>query len=172
MIDSFILSMFFFIAYMGIIIRVFGIPVSLSETYYILKEAKNTIVSSLFTLFCLAVSLTLIYPWIELTGVFYPEITFLPFLACGGFAFVGVASAFKETMTRTVHYCGAGLCAGCSLTWSFLMGQWISQTICFGIFIVLMLFRSQRKNYLFWVEMVAFISTFINIGICLFKLLS
>lgn len=89
LIISFIYNTFIFIKYKTI-------PVSLSETSYLLGNKRY-----LFTLYCVA-STFLMIPC--LLSVVPETLTFLPFLMCSGLMFSGMSPLFKQGLDKGVHY--------------------------------------------------------------------
>jgi hypothetical protein len=160
-----LISVLIFVAYIGAILAVYGVPASVSETFYLLPKGWRW----LFTAFCLGVSI-IVAPWLDATPDAWQ---FLAFLAVGGLCFVGVAAEFKEDFVKRVHYWGAGVCAVASQLWIFIVaGLWWVSLACLiaagGT--CLCLYRSevsragkpQFPNIVFWVEMWAFTSLFIS----------
>jgi len=89
LIISFIYNLFIFIRYKTI-------PVSLSETSYLLKDKKH-----LFTLYCV-LSTFLIMPCLLST---IPEnLAILAFLMCSGVMFSGLSPLFKQGLDKSIHY--------------------------------------------------------------------
>lgn len=84
----------------------FGIPKSLSETFYLIKEKKkeNSFAPYTFTVTLWLVAFMLFYPWMDCVS--NPDLEFFPFLACGGIMFVGAAPHFKGS-EKYIHYISA-----------------------------------------------------------------
>lgn len=139
--------------YIGVIIGLYGIPDSVSETFYLLPKKFNW----LFTFFCWAVS-AIVVPWLNISSENYQ---FLVFLSVGGLCFVGTAAQFKEDFVKKVHFGAAAVCLICSQLWIFLATElWWVSLICLAITIGILIFN-KFKNDTFWIEMWAFISLFI-----------
>ncbi|MDR2890767.1 MAG: hypothetical protein LBV18_04085 [Alistipes sp.] len=161
-----LISLLTFCTYMGAILAKYGIPASVSETFYLLPKGKRW----LFTAFCWAVSIV-IAPWLDAT----PENwQFLAFLSVAGLCFVGTAAQFKDDFVARVHYAGAGLCAVASQLWIFIVtGLWWLSLVCLltaGTACFVLWRRASRKagrpqfaNVVFWAEMWAFVSLFASI---------
>ena len=85
----------------GIIYRYKRIPVSLSETSYILAGNRRSNLRYLFTLYCTIIA-----------GCFFPclleilpsSYQFLSFLMCSGLLFSGFTPLFKEELEKSIHY--------------------------------------------------------------------
>lgn len=161
-----LISILIFALYMGAILAVYGIPASVSETFYLLPKSMRW----LFTAFCWGVSI-IIAPWLDAT----PETwQFLAFLSVAGLCFVGTAAQFKEDFVAKVHYAAAGVCAAASQLWIFLVtGLWWVSLVCLfaaGGACYYLWRRASRKagrsmfgNIVFWAEMWAFVSLFVSL---------
>jgi hypothetical protein len=161
-----LISILIFCAYIGTILAVYGVPASVSETFYLLTKGRRW----LFTAFCWGVSI-IIAPWLDAT----PESwQFLAFLAVGGLCFVGTAAEFKEDIVAKVHFAGAGVCVVASQLWIFIVtGFWWLSLVCLatagGACFVLWRRASckagwpQFANVIFWVEAWAFVSLFASL---------
>ena len=152
MVTLLIVSIVLFVSYIGYTVGMYGIPASISDTYYRLGKR-----GWLFTLFCLAESSLLVASFIEASK---EEYQFLAFIASASLAFVGSAPLFKEDYNRNIHYVSAGICA--SLVWQVLMSFWYVPLITFlgGVIVLACL---KFKKPVFWMEMCAFISTYITL---------
>lgn len=153
-----LIAIIIFILYLGVNIKWFGIPSSLSNTYYLLEEKKKGL-GVMFTLMTWLVVFLLMPVWLDKT----PENSqFLAFLASASLLFVGTASQFKMPMTREVHFVSAGICLLTSQIWLMVIGVWYIPIIVYALYALYYFFRS-KDNWLFWVEMLAFITTFIAV---------
>lgn len=152
----FIIASLLFIVYLTTTIFIFGIPKSISDTYYLWKGRKCSVV---FPIVILISGLGMMIPWINNS----PDIIqFLPFLSCGGMLFVGTAAAFKEKLTHTVHFIGAYIWAGCALIWFMIMNYWLY--IGIGLICGLIGFSVQRfKNKIFWLEISVVITILVGL---------
>lgn len=145
------------IIYTLLIIALFKIPVSFSETNYLLEKKANNL-GSLFTLFCFIVAIGAGVCMIEVskdTGYYG-----LGFAAMCGLSLVGVARFFKEEKNqRLTHYIGAGIAAVSSALFMMLMGEWI--ILCTHILIaVIATVAFGIKTWLFWAEFALFYAQF------------
>lgn len=138
-----------FVVYAVITISKFGIPKSVSDTYYLWKESGKgkwyTETIFIITLFLVGF-LPLPY-WVEVSPT---NIQFLPFLSCSGLVFVGAACAFKQELTKSVHYASAGVWAVGNIVWNVVCGNWIG--ILSGLVVALAGMVINRSNNLFWLE--------------------
>lgn len=136
-----------FLSYIFFLVYRFGVLPSISESHYRLNDLRK---SYLFTLFCWALSVLMIFQTNETSPLF--------FISATGLAFVGSASEFKWTgaFTNIVHYGGALLGIG-----GALMGLWIEYNnlipLLAFISIGIVLSALNVRNIIWWVEIVAFV---------------
>lgn len=126
-------SIAIFLLYIGSMVFMFGIPWSISNTYYLL-EGKRKGLGWLFTAFCYGVGGFLLPGWLNVTPEGYQ---FTCFLSAAGLAFVGTAAQFKESLTNTVHYTAAVIWCLFSQIWCFAAGFWWLSLLSFAFFYVL-----------------------------------
>lgn len=148
-----------YLAYNAICLALFSIPESLSNTYYLWKEKNGK--GWLFCLMMYLVVALMMPAWISLSEG--SNFQFLAFLAPASIAFVGTAPRFKDSQLESrVHTVSAIIAAACSLLWVALVTPyWWVGWIWFG-FIALssVLTRSYKTADVYWLEQVAFGSTF------------
>lgn len=147
-----IISAAVFLSYMVAIIARYGIPASVSESYYLLPLKWN----AAFTLFCVAVAMTLLPAWLDKSPG--P----LPFLACAGLAFVGVAAKFRDDFVEKTHVVAALLCGGFAQAWIVLCTPFWYLSLAFFLAGGWLAWR-KRKQRIFWLETAAFLSTFLTV---------
>lgn len=148
-----------FVAYNTISVGVFGIPHSLSMTYYLWKEETGR--GWYFSLMMYAVVALMMPAWITMSEG--SDFQFLAFLAPAAIAFVGTAPRFKDTtLENHVHMTSAYLAAAFALLWVALVTPyWLVILIWFYIVASLSLFTNSYKTALvYWLETIAFGSTF------------
>ena len=148
-----------YIAYNAICLALFGIPESLSNTYYLWKQKNGK--GWLFCLMMYAVVALMMPAWISLSEG--SNFQFLAFLAPASIAFVGTAPRFKDgDLENKVHTVSAIIAAACSILWVALVTPyWYVILIWFGYISLALIFTSSYKTaYTFWLEQVAFGSTF------------
>jgi len=156
---SIIIATTIFVAYNAVAITFFGIPESLSNTYYLYREKYNK--GWLFCLMMYAVVALMMPAWISLSEG--SNFQFLAFLAPASIMFVGTAPRFKDSQLESrVHTVSAIIAAVCSLLWVALVTPyWYIILIWFGFIALASIFTSSYKTCLvYWLEMVAFGSTF------------
>jgi len=148
-----------YLAYNAICLALFSIPESLSNTYYLWKEKNGK--GWLFCLMMYEVITLMIPAWISLSEG--SNFQFLAFLAPASITFVGTSPRFKDgDLENKVHTYSAIIAAACSLLWVALVTPyWYVILIWFGfIALAAILTSSYKTAYVYWLEQVAFGSTF------------
>lgn len=156
---SIIVATCIYAAYNAISLALFGIPESLSNTYYLWKERSNK--GWLFPLMMYAVVALMMPAWITMSEG--SDFQFLAFLAPAAIAFVGTAPAFKsDDLENVVHSTAAIVAAICSLAWvAVITPYWWMILVCFGFIALAAILTSSYKTCLvYWLEQVAFGATF------------
>ena len=156
---SIIIATTIFVAYNAVAIAFFGIPESLSNTYYLYKEKCNK--GWLFCLMMYAVVALMMPAWISLSEG--SNFQFLAFLAPASIAFVGTAPRFKDfDLENKVHTYSAYIAAACSLLWVGLVTPyWWVMLIWLGLIALASVLTSSYKTCLvYWLETIAFGSIF------------
>lgn len=154
-----IISLIIFLGYVLTMIKMFGVPSSLSDTYYLL-DGKKKGTGAFFILFMFIICFLLMIPMIEIT----PENwKFVAFLAILGLGFVGAAPMFLESSTSKVHYTAAGMATAGGLTWIFVVAPQYWWCLLLTTVAVIMIAMKTKtwKCYTFWLEMIVFISVYI-----------
>lgn len=128
----------------------YGIQPSISDNYYVSRHRWTFTSTMLIQAFLMTpVMITLAPGNIQFTG----------FLSGIGLAFVGVAAAYRESLTNTVHTLGALLSGIMSLVWAFNICLPIS---IISILVVLFLLIRRGRNTIYWVEVTAFAMVYIT----------
>ena len=156
---SIIVATCIYVAYNAIAIAIFGVPESLSNTYYLWKEKNGK--GWLFCLMMYLVVALMMPAWITLSEG--SNFQFLAFLAPASIAFVGTAPRFKDgDLENKVHTYSAIIAAACSLLWVALVTPyWYVILIWFGFIALASVLTSSYKTCLvYWLETIAFGSTF------------
>lgn len=162
-IDCLLKAIILFVIYNVVTLILFGVPKSLSMTYYLFKERKN-IFKSLFPAMIVLLCIFLIPCWLEISEG--SNFQFLAFLAPAALIFVGFTPAFKDAdMYNTIHDISAYTCAVFALLWIILVTPyWYIILIVFGLIaIASIVTKTWRACYIYWLELVAIISLFISI---------
>lgn len=156
---SIIIATTIFVAYNAVSLANFGVPESLSNTYYLWKEKNGK--GWLFCLMMYLVVALMMPAWISLSEG--SNFQFLAFLAPASIAFVGTAPRFKSGgLENKVHMTSAYIAAACSLLWVTLVTPyWWVMLIWLGLIALASIMTSSYKTCLvYWLEQVAFLSTF------------
>lgn len=164
-----IISLILFTAYNAVALKRFGVPKSLSETFYLWNGVKKNL-GYIFTGMMGGMTFTLLPAWIEVgnqVSSWSPFLNFLVFFACGAIMFVGVAPAFRSNkMEGTVHELSAKIAAACALIWCFVVCYqiWYVPLACIiAVLIAGLCTRTFKKCSVYWLEMMAFAATFMTV---------
>jgi hypothetical protein len=166
-----------FVAYIITMCAMFGVPPSISDTYYLLEalpvshrrrrcesigDFYRTIGNNyglIFILWCWYIAITLLTYWLENSG---GNSQFLTFLSAAGLFFVGGAAHFRASkIAKAVHTWGAITCAGMALLWLCIAGLWIWP--CVLLIIGSIIAVLDRRNWLFWLEVAGFLSIYVTL---------
>ena len=128
--------------YMGGCMVCFGIPESLSATYYLLGKQ-----GWLFSVYMSVVSVALYAVWFPLCE---PSYQCLPFLSCGSMLFVAAAPSFKMELEGMVHYSSAIVCCVCAVLWQILEGLW--DVTLWWATMAFMLSLGWKDKWCWWLE--------------------
>ena len=134
-----------FIAYVSYIVKLFGVPDSISESWYLLGRD-----GILFSLFCSALAVCMMYQGNDKSMFFV--------FSGVGLAFVGGATMFKwkGAYTDRIHYAGASIGIG-----SALVGLWFDygdpRPVAVFIPLAILTGGLKPKNAIFWIEIWAFL---------------
>lgn len=165
-------------------VRKFGIPNSISETYYLLQEENKS--GILFTLSLWGIAIPLMPVFIEASNLEYTQC--LAWIPCSALCFVATAPEFKKGLDRTIHICATVICALCSQAWvaiyhPYLLFLWFIPVIGIGLKVINNIKKNNkdrenanhpiywerplffRCNQLFWVEITAFTITYIALAL-------
>ena len=143
----------------------FGVPHSLSNTYYLWNDIKKG-AGYAFSV-CLGLIAALLLPvWLDMGAD--SSWQFLSFLTCGSLLFVAAAPNFKSlTIESTIHTVAAILSAICAVLWIIIVAKlWIIILLTFMyVMIVAVSHGSLKSGYIYWLETIAFLSMYISIYI-------
>ena len=149
-----------FAIYNAIVLLLFGVPKSLSMTYYLFKDREN-VLKYLFPSMMTLLGVFLMPCWIEMSEG--SPFQFLAFLSAASLLFVAFAPAFKESdLENNVHQISAYCCAAFAMLWIiFVTPYWYVILIVLGVIAALAIVtKTVKSGYIYWLEMIAFISTF------------
>lgn len=156
---SIIIAASVFVAYNAFALAFFGVPKSLSITYYLYKERWN--IGWIFPVMMYTVVACMMPAWISLSEG--SNFQFLSFLAPAAIIFVGTAPAFLSSdLENVVHQTAAYAAAAFSLLWIVLVTPywWMILLWVAIVGVASYLTKSVRSSYIYWLEMVAFGATF------------
>lgn len=159
-----IISLLIFVVYLFFAIKRYGIPTSLSETYYLLGgEPFNRLKASIFTFMMWAIAFTLLPTMLDIT----PEsLQFLAFLALTGICFVGAAPQFKEKSEGKVHTISAIIAACFGLLWALAVckqtGLISFGVSAFAVLVAALMTDTFKSSRTFWLEMIAFGTVYLS----------
>lgn len=157
--SSIFIAALVYVAYNIISLSRFGIPKSLSMTYYLWKEKVGSGIA--FPIMMYIVVALMMPAWITMSEG--SDYQFLAFLAPAAILFVATAPAFKSSsLENAVHQASAYLAAALSLAWIILVTpHWWVIPVWLGFVILASVFTSSyRTSYIYWLETVAFGATF------------
>lgn len=167
-----IISLVIFLVYLMGTFEMFGIPYSISDTYYKLERRRKGL-GWFFSAMCVSVGGLLLPALLDITPEGYQ---FTAFLACAGLIFVGAAPQFKLSLTGIVHYGSAAVCVifsqiwiACTSAWWVLLPVWIGfvSYILYGMIRHSDFFRGRiyfvESKPMFWAEVAAIGATYVAI---------
>ena len=171
-----LVAIILFLTYNIVAVCIFGMPTSLSDTYY-LYESKKKGLGYIFTAMMFLMSLMLMPAWIGISDSmpgWEQYFTFLAFLAAVMIFFVGAAPAFRNIgIENKVHMIAAKACAVFAIAWCAVVCWRIMYIIPIAIGIAWLigwLLRNHTNANRAWTkcsdwiwEMAAFIATFATI---------
>lgn len=155
-----------FVAYNIFACVKWGIPTSLSTTYYNLPERFRWV----FTLFMWAIAFLLMPAWIEVANSFgdwRDNFKFLAFLTCALICFVGAAPNFRAfEMESKVHTISATASAVTALLWCFVCGWQIMYVPIAAAVLCLVIglsTKTLKDCKVYWLELMAFGATYSSV---------
>ena len=139
-------------SYLAFVILKFGIPYSISDTYYLLGKHG--------LLFQLALAATAFTAMPMLIDNSSENTKFLAFLACSGLLFVAAAPLFKLELEGKVHYTSAVICCVCLVLWQVFNTSWIVPLVAFALVLIPML---MDRKFTWWLEIATIVSTYASL---------
>lgn len=155
-------AIFMFMVYNTVVLLLFGVPKSLSMTHYLFKERQDML-KVLFPSFITLLCMFLIPCWLQISEG--STFQFTAFLSGGSLLFVGASPYFKNgDLEGMVHQISAYMCAGFAILWIILVTKlwWIILIVLALVVVAAILTKTWKTCYIYWLEMVAFTSTFIT----------
>lgn len=153
----FYISLGIYLMYNIVTLSKFRIPVSLSDTHYLLIEEnkKNQVI---FTIILWAISLPLLIYGLDITPKSCSSIIFVTAVAL---MFVGASPFFKKNKTENlVHTISAIICSIGSVLWGFFVGDW--KIACMTLVLMSMFFISKDKLKTYLIETILFVSLYLQ----------
>ena len=145
-----IMVMMMFVAYLWLMAKLHGIQPSISDNYYVSRH-RWTFVMAMWW-----VGLGMLPAMLEVT----PEMwQFSAFFCCGGVIFVGAAAAFREEVTRQVHFAGAITSAAGAFLWTACVlppMAGVGFLTCCGLLLWL------SRHVVYWLEVTCFAMVFMT----------
>lgn len=170
------LACFIFMAYNIVAIKIFGMPTSLSDTFYLYQSKKKGL-GYIFSAIMWFMAFSLVPAWLTISDAmpgWEHNLTFLAFLAASMILFVGSAPAFRGIeLENKVHMISAKLCAVFAIAWCAIVCWRIIYIIPISIglaWLIGWLLRNHTNENKKWTrcsdyiwELAAFIATFTTI---------
>ena len=155
-----VIGMASIMVYLFCSIMAFGVPPSISDTFYLWEKAKKGY-GMLFTLALASVTFLVTPYWLSITP---DKWRFLAFIAGAALTFVGVASNFLNKDEKPIHYGAAFTWAGCSLVWVVVVGKWFLILPSVLLFCGVSWLVSARQNTTFWGEVTVVIALLLSLA--------
>ena len=158
-----LISLTIFLVYNIVTISIFGVPYSLSGTYYLFKDKGY-----LFTVMMIVVFGLLIVPWMYMSthiNTLGNYLSILPFISCCCCMFVGIAPNIQSSKRiEKIHTISALVGAIAAILWIFI----VCWKICYVIPICILIFggiahltKTAKSSRDYWIEMCVIIPVFI-----------
>lgn len=152
-----------YFVYNAVALYLFGVPKSLSMTFYLFKEKKNWL-GACFPIMMTLMAGSLLPAWLEISVG--SNLQFMSFLAASGILFTGAAPAFESSkLENNVHMTSAIVAAIFALLWVILVANlwYVILVWLVAITVVALLTKSVKTSYIYWLETIAFLSTFTSV---------
>ena len=144
-------------------LSLFGIPKSLSQTFYEFKHRKSW-QRVLFPVMMISMGFLLIPAWLEISEG--SDFMFTAFLAVVGIILTGSAPAFNNSdLEDKVHTGSAIFAAVSAILWIILVAKlwWFIIIWAVIISLVALLTETWKTSIIYWLETIAIMSTFTSI---------
>ena len=152
-----------YLVYNGVALKMFGVPKSLSMTYYLFEEKKKKL-GIVFPIMMLSIAFLLLPAWLEISAL--SNLQFTAFLAAGGIMFTGAAPAFQSSsLEKKVHTGSAVVAAIFATLWVIFVAKMWYLILIWILSLSLHAYTTKtvKSSYIYWFETVAFMSTFMSI---------
>ena len=160
---SILIAFVIFIIYTSAHLILFGIPISLSQTYYQFKERKNCL-KVLFPIMMISIAGFLLPAWLEISE--NSNFQFTTFLACSGLIFTGICPAFRESKYENIfHTTNACFAVLMAFLWIVLVTKlWYTIPICVTFALLgAIISKTLKVSYTYWFELSSIFATVISI---------
>lgn len=167
MISLYLISLLLFLLYniLAIFVWFRKVPSSLSTTHYMFRAISKKH-EWIFTAFCYLVTFTILPVWLHFSP---SNIQFLAFFSAGALGFVGASPFFKDSKLEScVHNISAIICLTASFIWAFVAGNMWIALIALLLSIILILLRKNSVNFIYWIEVIAFVQIFLQLTLLIF----
>lgn len=145
-----------FFAYVLYVCISFGIPDSLSQSYYLLKPIQKILFSAVMTFIPILLMVTLF------SRVHDVYTLSLVTPAAISIVFVGIFALYEDKFQRWFHFIGAILSAILTIIWTFIIYKYtLAVFIPLALSSIIIPLVTNRKKFTFWLEMGCFTSFFI-----------
>lgn len=155
-----LLAFAFYLYYNFAALSLFGVPPSLSQTYYLFKERKNW-QGILFPIMMIGMAFLLLPAWLEISAA--SPLMFMAFFAAGGIMFTGAAPSFNSSqLEKNVHTYSALFAATFALLWIIFVAKlwWLILVSTLFVLAIALLTGTLKSGIVYWLETIAFMSTF------------
>lgn len=143
-------SLAVFAIYLILMAKLHGVQPSISDNYYVSRHRWT------FVMVMWWVGFGMLPAMLDVT----PEIwQFSAFFCCGGVIFVGAAAAFREEVTRQVHFAGAITSAAGAFLWTACVlppMAGVGFLTCCGLLLWL------SRHVVYWLEVTCFAMVFVT----------
>ena len=143
-------SLAVFATYLIIMSKLHGIQPSISDNYYVSRHRWT------FVMVMWWVGFGMLPAMLEVTPAMWQ---FSAFICCAGIAFVGAAAAFREEVTRQVHFAGAITSAAGAFLWTACVlppMAGVGFLTCYGLLLWL------SRHVVYWLEVTCFAMVFVT----------
>ena len=159
-----IVSFLIFTLFNVITLKLFGVPESLSNTFYLYQNKKKGL-GWIFPI-CIVLTIGLLMPsWLTVADMLCSSLTILAFVSIVCVLLVGFSPCYKtENYDGNVHNISAVLGAACAILWCVLVCFdiiLIPLVIAFAIGIAGLITKSWKTSAIYWLEIMAFAAIFI-----------
>ena len=158
-----LIALTIYLIYNGAALKLFGIPSSLSMTYYLFKEKKSWM-RVLFPAMMTLIVFLLLPAWLEIS-VLSPW-QFTAFFAISGILFTGAAPEFiNNPLEKVVHTSSTIIASIFAIAWILLVSKlwWIILIWLEVVLLIMLITKTTKSSYIYWLETIAFLSTFTSI---------